>query len=235
MGYAIMRFSKIKSASTGNGVMRHIRREVDIKTLSHPERKNINILTESIKENYQNKTFNQILKNRLNGTKPRKNAVLGLEFVFAYTPGCVPDKNIKAWSMASTQFLIETFGVENVVSVTLHRDERNPHIHAVVIPMIDGKLNCKHYINGPASCRELQDRYYAAVKDYGDLQRGINSKVTKRIFESSKKWWARNGDKEINLEAYQKTFGGPDSWSIETSVKFEMNKGVNFELSDRAI
>ena len=42
--------------------MRHIRREVDIKTLSHPERKNINILTEPIKEKYQNKTFNEILK-----------------------------------------------------------------------------------------------------------------------------------------------------------------------------
>ena len=235
MGYAIMRFSKIKSASTGNGVMRHIRREVDIKTLSHPERKNINILTEPIKGQYQNKTFNQILKNRLNGTKPRKNAVLGLEFVFAYTPGCVPDENIKAWSMASTQFLIDTFGIDNVVSVTLHRDEKNPHIHAVVIPMFEGKLNCKHYINGPASCRALQDSYYEAIKDYGDLSRGINSKITKRIHESNRRWIARNSDKEITLSAYQKTFGTPDSWSIETSVKFEMNKGANFELSDRAI
>ena len=63
----------------------------------------------------------------------------------------------------------------------------------------------------------------------------INSKVTKRIFESSKRWWARNSDNEITLDAYKKTFGGPDSWSIETSVKFAMNKGVNFELSDRAI
>ena len=57
---------------------------------------------------------------------------------FAYTPGCVPDENIKAWSMASTQFLIDVSGIDNVVSVTLHRDERNPHIHAVVIP-IDNK------------------------------------------------------------------------------------------------
>lgn len=92
-----MRFSKIKSASTGNGVMRHIRRQLDIKTLSHPERKNINILTEPIKEKYQNKTFNEILKGKLNGNKPRSNSVLALEFVFAYTPGCVPDENLKAF------------------------------------------------------------------------------------------------------------------------------------------
>ena len=235
MGYAIMRFSKIKSASTGNGVMRHIRREVDIKTLSHPENKNINILTEPIKENYQNKTFNQILKSKLNGNKPRKNSVLGLEFVFAYTPGCVPDENLKAWSMASTQFLIETFGIENVVSVTLHRDERNPHIHAVVIPMADGKLNCKHYINGPASCRALQDSYYEAVKDYGDLSRGINSKITRRIHDSNKRWIAANAEKEIKLEAYKKTFGTAEIWNRETVIKFERNKTYNYELEDKVI
>ena len=236
MGYAIMRFSKIKSVNTGNGVMRHIRREVDIKTLSHPERKNINILTEPIKEKYQNKTFNEILKDRLNGTKPRANAVYGLEFIFAYTPGCLPEQNLKAWSMASTQFLIDIFGIDNVISVTLHMDEQNPHIHAVVLPIDNkGKLNCKYYINGPAACRELQDKYYEMVKDYGDLQRGINSKITKRIHESNRRWIARNADKEIHLEAYQRTFGTADTWSVETSVKFEMNKGINFQLSDRAI
>ena len=81
----------------------------------------------------------------------------------------------------------------------------------------------------------MQDAYYEAIKGFGDLQRGVNSKITKRMHESNKRWIASNAAKAEELEAYQKTFGGPDSWSIETSVKFEMNKGVNFELSDRAI
>lgn len=238
MGYAIMRFSKIKSASTGNGVMRHIRREVEIKSLTHPDRKNIRILTEEIKEKHQHQTFNEILKDKLNGIKPRKNGVLGLEFVFAYTPGCVPDNNIKAWAMATVGWLVDNFGgTENIAEIMLHNDEKSPHIHAVVIPMHNGKLNSKHYINGPASCRALQDSYYEAVKEYGDLSRGINSKITKRIHESNRKWIAENAENEIKLEAYQKTFGTSDSWSVETIIKFEKNKHTDkfFKLSDKAI
>ena len=236
MGYAIMRFSKIKSVNTGNGVMRHIRREVEIKTLSHPERKNIRISTSKIKEQYQYQTFNEVLKGKLDGTKPRKNAVVGLEFIFAYTPGCVPDENVKNWSMATVAWLADNFGgTDNLAEVVLHLDEKSPHIHAVVIPMADGKLNCKHYINGPASCRALQDSYYEAVKDYGDLSRGINSKITKRIHESNKKWIAANAEKETKLEAYRKTFGTEDTWSSETIIRFERNKSQNVELTDRAI
>lgn len=103
--------------------------------------------------------------------------------------------------------------------------------------MHNGKLNSKHYINGPASCRALQDSYYEAVKDYGFLSRGINSKITRRIHESNRKWIASNAEKEIKLEAYQKTFGTADSWSMETTIRFEKNKYTdNFaEISDRVI
>lgn len=236
MGYAIMRFTKIKSASTGNGVMRHIRREVEIKSLSHPDKKNIRIITSQIKEQYQYQTFNGILKDKLGGTKPRKNAVVGLEFVFAFTPGCVPENNIKAWSMATVAWLADNFGgTDNLAEIVLHLDEKSPHIHAVVIPMADGKLNCKHYINGPASCRTLQDSYYEAVKDYGDLSRGINSKITKRIHDSNKRWIAANAEKEIKLEAYKKTFGTADTWNSEIVIKFERNKTYNYELEDKVI
>ena len=236
MGYAIMRFSKIKSASTGNGVLRHIRREVEIKTLSYPDRKNIRISTSQIKEQYQYQTFNEILKDKLDGIKPRKNAVVGLEFIFAYTPGCISEDNIKDWSMSTVAWLANNFGgTDNIAEIMLHNDEKSPHIHAVVIPMADGKLNCKHYINGPASCRALQDSYYEAVKDYGNLNRGINSKITKKMHESNKKWIATNAEKEIKLEAYKKTFGTADTWTTETAIRFERNKTYNYELEDKVI
>lgn len=232
MGYAIMRFKKIKSPVTLNGVQRHNERKVPIKTLTHPENKNINILTKEIAENCQDKTFYQILKEKTNGAKPRKNAVLGLEFIFAFTPGCISGENIKEWSLASTKFLTDWFGINNVISVILHTDEASPHIHAVVIPTADGKLNCKHYINGPASCRAMQDAYYEAVKDFGDLQRGVNSKITKRIHESNKRWIASNAVKSEELEAYRTAFGTPDTWDEITQLKFD---NANLQLSDIAI
>ena len=232
MGYAIMRFKKIKSPVTLNGTQRHNERKVPIKTLTRPENKNINIITNEIAENCKDKTFYQILKEKTEGSKIRRNSVLALEFIFAFTPGCVKDENLKYWSLASTKFLTDWFGEENVVSVILHRDERNPHIHAVVIPTFENKLNCKHYINGPAYCRAMQSAYYEYVKDFGDLQRGVNSKITKRIHESNKRWIANNAVKADELEAYHRTFGTPDTWDDLTRLKFE---GENFQLSDIAI
>ena len=113
-------------------------------------------------------------------------------------------------------------------------------VYPVNLVMFDGKLNCKHYINGPASCREMQDTYYQAVKAFGDLERGINSKITKRIHESNKRWMARNAENEQTLTAYQKTFGKEDEWDFDTTIRFNKNKteemtAVNFRLSDRAI
>ena len=240
MGYAIMRFSKIKNVNTGNGILRHIRREIAIPTLTHPENKNVKITLSNSGVDYSNCTFKQILDSKLNGKKPRANSVLGLEFIFAFTPGCVKAENIKYWATASLQWLSEKFGSDNIVCSVLHNDEKSPHIHAVVIPMFDGKLNCKHYINGPASCREMQDTYYQAVKNFGDLERGINSKITKRIHESNKRWMARNAENEQSLTAYQKTFGKEDEWDFDTLIQFNRNKAeettaVNFRLSDRAI
>lgn len=231
MGYAIMRFKKIKSILALNGVQRHNERRVPIKTLTHPENKNVNILISDTAENYQGKTFSTILKEKTNNSKIRQNAVLGLEFVFAFTPGCVKENNLKAWSEASVGFLAEWFGKENIISVVLHKDEGNPHIHAVVLPMVGNSLNCKHYINGPASCREMQNRYYEMVKDTGDLQRGINSKITHKVHQSHLRWIAENAQKAEELEMYHKLYGHLDNDKMSV-VNFDTE---DFQLSDVAI
>ena len=75
MGYAIMRFSKIKNVNTGNGILRHIRREIAIPTLTHPENKNMKITLSNSGVDYSNCTFKQILDSKLNGKKPRANSV----------------------------------------------------------------------------------------------------------------------------------------------------------------
>ncbi len=219
MGYAIMRFKKIKSIVTLNGIQRHNERRVPIKTLTNPQNKNINILTPTITEKYIGKKFSTVLKEKIGGKPQRKNSVLGVEFVFAFTPNCIKEENLRDWCHASVKFLSDWFGEENIVSVMLHRDEKSPHIHAVILPVFNGVLNCKHYINGPASCREMQDKYYEAVKDFGDLQRGINSKITRRTHESHLRWIADNAQKAEELEVYKSTYG-------------PLGKNISFESED---
>ena len=84
------------------------------------------------------------------GIKPRKNAVLALEFI--QSAGRDFFKNIKSeedWVTAATDFLAKKFKRENVVHVSLHKDETTTHLHAIVVPIVeaddkDGRFRENH-------------------------------------------------------------------------------------------
>ena len=40
------------------------------------------------------------------------------------------------WIDANLKWLRETFGSENLVSCVLHMDEKTPHLHATVVPIV---------------------------------------------------------------------------------------------------
>lgn len=45
---------------------------------------------------------------------------------------------LEEWYSDSIQWLQATFGRENVVAAHLHMDEKRPHIHAAVVPIVRG-------------------------------------------------------------------------------------------------
>ena len=94
------------------------------------------------------------------------------------------------WIDANLKWLRETFGSENLVSCVLHMDEKTPHLHATVVPIVtterlrkkregEKKYETK---SGPrlsaddvmrrSKLHEYQNSYAAAMKPFG-LQRGI--------------------------------------------------------------
>ena len=49
------------------------------------------------------------------------------------------DGRLDDWCNDSLQWLRETYGEQNLVSAVLHMDEKTPHIHATVIPIVTGE------------------------------------------------------------------------------------------------
>ena len=124
------------------------------------------------------------------GHTPRSNAVLGIEVMLTYNARDV-DENFdkEEWKRKNIEWLQETFGKDNVVSAVLHNDEGidgSGHIHAVVIPMVDGKLSCKHFLSGKAKLMELQTSYGRAMSAVG-LKRGMEGSVAKH--QDIRKWY----------------------------------------------
>ena len=106
------------------------------------------------------------------------------------------DGRLNSWIDANLKWLRETFGEENLVSCVLHMDEKTPHLHATVVPIVIGERirrkreGEKKYEtkSGPrlsaddvmrrTKLHEYQNSYAAAMKPFG-LQRGIVGSTAK--------------------------------------------------------
>ena len=106
------------------------------------------------------------------------------------------ESKLDNWIDVNLKWLRETFDSENLVSCVLHMDEKTPHLHATVVPIVtterlrkkregEKKYETK---SGPrlsaddvmrrSKLHEYQNSYAAAMKPFG-LQRGIVGSTAK--------------------------------------------------------
>ena len=103
---------------------------------------------------------------------------------------------LDSWIDANLKWLKDTFGEENLVSCVLHMDEKTPHLHATIVPIVTGERlrrkreGEKKYEtkSGPrlsaddvmrrTKLHEYQNSYAKAMKPFG-LQRGIVGSTAK--------------------------------------------------------
>lgn len=127
----------------------------------------------------------------------RKDSTRVIEAVLSFSRK-EPDMDIDAWAADSLAYLQREFGKKNVVSATLHMDETTPHIHAIILPVIDGKIQAaKALHNDKATFRASKEEkgyahfhstYALAMGKYG-LERGVVGSVAKH--ENIKKLYGK--------------------------------------------
>jgi hypothetical protein len=193
--YAIIHVQKHSSA--GGGLGNHIERtEGKEHTYPHaiPEMKKFN---KSFKTGYEKMTLGKAVQDRIEkgyaGKSPiRKDAVKFLSLILTGTSEQIWQINKKdsglylGWIKANIDFLEEEYGKENIVKLELHRDEKTPHFHAIVVPLTkDGRLSAKEVVGDRNKLKSFQDRYAAAMKPFG-LERGEeeskNTHITTKEF-----------------------------------------------------
>lgn len=128
------------------------------------------------------KTFNQML----NGSK---NCVAD-ELLFTASKEFFKNmskEDIKEWADTCMEFVYKDLGYkkEQVLHATVHMDEKTPHIHCVVVPLVkklDKRSNTerytiskKRYIKDKIHLSELQDKYHKRLTEKG------YKKITKKV------------------------------------------------------
>ncbi len=135
------------------------------------------------------KTFNQMLNKSRN--------VVADELLFTATSEIFKEMtidDIKIWANTCMEFVYNDLGYtkEQVLHSVVHLDEKTPHIHCVVVPLVkkfDNRTNTerytitkKEYIKDKIHLSQLQDMYHKRLVDKGyDLERGINGSDNQNI------------------------------------------------------
>lgn len=152
------------------------------------------------------KSYNDIINERIGEMNPgtehfknrktRKDAVKGIEVILTYTRD-FDDKNNcyretlidldneerKRWEQENITWLREQFkdpitGKDNLISAVAHYDEQSPHIHAVIVPEVGGRLNASYFLGGKAKMHTLQRSYSETMsKEFGLKQSRYKSKM----------------------------------------------------------
>lgn len=209
MGYVVLHIEK--ASGTDAAMSGHVERKISpanvITTLTYLNQeliefpKGVASRTEAIQHRLDNAGLER---------KIGKNQVRALRIVMSGSPEDM--KRIRqagqldAWCKDSCGWLQKTFGKENVVSAVLHMDEKTPHIHATVVPIVRGERRkaklerARNAASGKKTYRTKKDRsrlcaddvmardklkayqttYAEAMSKYG-LQRGIDGSEAKHI------------------------------------------------------
>ena len=89
-------------------------------------------------------TLQQAVNRRISeaGIKPRKGQATCMEIIFSGSHDrmvAMSREELLQWANDTVEWAQKTWGKGNVVSASLHVDEKTPHIHMIVVPIVTGQ------------------------------------------------------------------------------------------------
>ena len=206
MGYAVLHLEKAKG--TDSRMCAHIERTVHPKNADRT-RTHLNRELVQFPEGVRNRT--QAIAHRIETAGIRRkvsaNQVKAIRILLTGSNKDMKqmeaEGRIEDWCNDSLQWLRETYGEQNLVSAVLHMDEKTPHIHATVIPIVTGERRkagqeeqngkkkyrkknpqdvrlCADDVMARHRLKHYQDTYAQAMNKYG-LQRGVDGSLARHI------------------------------------------------------
>jgi hypothetical protein len=207
MGYAVLHINKASGNDAGTSA--HIERTIDPAN-ADKNRSYLNRELIDLPDGIANRT--EAIQHRIETAgitrKISSNQVRALRFMLTGTSEdmkCIESSGkLDDWCRDNVDWLKKTFGIENLVSAVLHMDEKTPHIHATVVPIVSGERRkskaakpddgkkkyrkknpnaarlCADDIMARDKLKAYQDSYAEAMNKYG-LSRGIDGSEAKHI------------------------------------------------------
>ena len=198
MGFVVLHMEKAHGSDSGTTA--HIERSV-IRKNADPTRTHLNrqLIEYPDGVNDRSAAIQRRLEEANLTRKIGSNQVRAIRINVSGTPEDMErierEGRLDEWCADNLRYFRDTFGADNIVSAHLHMDERTPHIHLTLVPIVEGERKRrkreeqakKRYRKKPANTVRLcaddimtrlklksyQDSYAVAMAKYGML-RGID-------------------------------------------------------------
>ena len=248
MGYAVLHLEKAKG--TDSRMSAHIERTVHPKNADRT-RTHLNRELVQFPEGVRNRT--QAIAHRIETAGIRRkvsaNQVKAIRILLTGSNKDMKqmeaEGRIEDWCNDSLKWIRETYGEQNLVSAVLHMDEKTPHIHATVIPIVTGERRkagqeeqngkkkyrkknpqdvrlCADDVMARHRLKHYQDTYAQAMNKYG-LQRGVDGSLAKHI--STMQYYKQLVEQQDSLQENIETLLGLEEEAMKKlkQVKGEIN------------
>ncbi len=209
MSYAIMRFEK-RHAENLKGMENHNERKTENHSNKEIETDKSHLNYDLISCNNYKEAIDKELSERYTKTSAiRKDAVVATEFLFTsdteFFDKLSPGEEKKYFEKC-LDFLKEKFGEKNIISAKVHKDEKTPHLHAVIIPLHnDGSLSMKKYVDSKKDLMKLQDSFFEKIsKEFPQLERGQSKTITESKHKDLKELKKETNYLENQLDLHNK-------------------------------
>ncbi len=163
-GAAFLRIKKLKGGGIIKTAARHNKREIQAEMGAtgsiDPTRSRLNY---SLAGPAAAGDVGQLAKDLMTAagvTKLRKDAVMGLEFVFSLPPGHTIDD--RAYFSDCATWAERYFGGV-VLAVDVHHDEAAPHCHVLMLPLLDGRMAGSDMLGGKQMLMAMHKQFHLDV------------------------------------------------------------------------
>ena len=250
MGYAVLHLEKAKG--TDSRMSAHIERTVHPKNADRT-RTHLNRELVQFPEGVRNRT--QAIAHRIETAGIRRkvsaNQVKAIRILLTGSNKDMKqmeaEGRIEDWCNDSLKWIRETYGEQNLVSAVLHMDEKTPHIHATVIPIVTGERRkagqeeqngkkkyrkknpqdvrlCADDVMARHRLKHYQDTYAQAMNKYG-LQRGVDGSLARHI--STMQYYKQLVEQQDSLqENIENLLGLEELKQVKGEINVQKMKGA---------
>ena len=108
--------------------------------------------------------------------KPRKDQVRAVEIIFSL-PIDQQQQDTRPFFNECCEWIRQAFGGE-LLSFDVHLDESAPHAHAVILPLIDGKMQGRDMVGSTGNLMRLINKFHADVARHFGLSRSDKKRLS---------------------------------------------------------